>query len=238
MSRYTCGPRRLLPTIGIELAVVCVPAIHAFLPRLEPSAAANPILRQHATTAQVSLGRVLFFDKRLSSDGTLSCAICHDPATAFADHNALTLGTHRRVATRNAPTLLNSAFSRSLFWDGRAASLEDQARQPLINPSEMGMENNDAVVVRVAAVPEYRQRFKQVFGSGGITIETIVRAIAAYERTLVSSNSPFDRFIGGDQKAITEPQRRGWELFQGKMIIYLTLGGIHDILSLQWLVRF
>jgi cytochrome c peroxidase len=215
MSRYTNVTLRLLTLVTIELAAACV-AIHFYSPSLEPSASANPIFHQYGTAAHVSLGQELFFDKRLSIDGTLSCAICHDPATAFADHNALAVGMDNRVATRNAPTLLNSAFSRSLFWDGRAASLEDQARQPLINPSEMGMENYDAVVERVAAVPEYLQRFKQIFGNDGITTETIVRAIAAYERTLVSINSPFDRFIAGNQKATTEAQRRGWEVFQGK----------------------
>jgi cytochrome c peroxidase len=215
VSRYIGETLRSLTLVAIELAAACA-ALYVYSPSLEPSATANPILHHHRTTAHVSLGQALFFDKRLSIDGTLSCAICHDPATAFADHNALAVGTDSRVGTRNAPTLLNSVFSRSLFWDGRASSLEDQARQPLINPSEMGMENYEAVVARVAAVPEYRQRFKKAFGSEGITIETIVRAIAAYERALVSNNSPFDRFISGNQRAITESQRRGWALFQGK----------------------
>ena len=105
-------------------------------------------------------------------------------------------------------------FAQQLFWDGRVGSLEDQAKQPLTNPFEMGMENYGAVVARVTAIREYQQRFQLVFRKEGTTIETIVKAIAAYERTQLSGNSPFDRFITGDKKAITEAQKRGWELFK------------------------
>jgi len=166
---------------------------------------------------KVALGRVLFFDKRLSADGTVSCATCHDPAAAFTDSNLVARGVAGRVGTRNAPTILNAMYSDSLFWDGRASSLEEQVQHPLVSPFEMGMDNNQKVVARVAAIPEYRRQFKQVFKSEGLSIETISKAIAAYERTLLSGNSPFDRFIvGGDNAAITDAQRRGWELFKGK----------------------
>ncbi|MGH9874449.1 MAG: cytochrome-c peroxidase [Pyrinomonadaceae bacterium] len=171
----------------------------------------NPI-----TPAKVALGRALFFDKRLSSDGTLSCAACHDPANAFTDHRAAAIGVSNRAGTRNAPTILNAMFSERLFWDGRAGSLEEQAKQPLINQFEMGMGNYDAVVERVAAIPEYRQRFQRVFKNERINIETIVTAIAAFERTQLSGNSPFDRFMAGDRSAITAAQKRGFELFKGK----------------------
>jgi cytochrome c peroxidase len=163
-----------------------------------------------------ALGRDLFFDKRLSRDGSISCSNCHDPASAFADHNILAIGVDLRTGQRNSPTILNSSFSRSLFSDGRARSLEEQAKLPLTSPSEMGLGSYGATVDRVSSLPEYRKRFKQVFGKEGITIDTIVKAIAAYERTLVSNNSPFDRFLAGDVNAISEAQKRGWELFKGK----------------------
>jgi len=171
----------------------------------------NPMTRD-----KVALGRSLYFDKRLSVDGTVSCATCHDPANAFTDHSVVGTGVSNQVGTRNTPTILNAMFSERLFWDGRVGSLEEQAKQPMSNLLEMGMKGDDAVVARVIAIPEYRQAFKRVFRDKGITINTIVKAIAAYERTQNSANSPFDRFISGDAGAISEAQRRGWELFKGK----------------------
>src|SRR5262249_47558203 len=125
------------------------------------------------TATKIALGERLYFDKRLSADGTVSCATCHDPATAFADHNSVAVGVSEKAGSRNTPTILNAAFNLSQFWDGRVRSLEEQAKQPLINAAEMGMPSHDAVVARVTAVPEYRQRFQQVFGKEGITIDTI-----------------------------------------------------------------
>jgi len=168
------------------------------------------------TKEKAALGEKLFFDKRLSADGTVSCAVCHDPATAFAGKESLAIGVADRAGTRNSPTLLNVAFSAAYFWDGRARSLEEQAKQPLLNPAEMAMESEAAVVRRVNSIGEYDRLFRRVFGREGITLDTIVKAIAAFERTLVSGNSPFDRFIAGDRKAISAAQKRGWELFKGK----------------------
>lgn len=168
------------------------------------------------TAEKVALGESLYFDKRLSSDGTLSCATCHDPASAFADSNPTAVGVGGANGTRNAPTVLNAMFGGALFWDGRASSLEEQVKQPLVNPAEMGMLNDGAVVARVSAVAEYRESFRSVFGGEGITIETIAKAIAAYERTRLSGDSPFDRFIAGDPEALTAAQKRGWDLFQHK----------------------
>jgi cytochrome c peroxidase len=168
------------------------------------------------TAEKVALGEKLYFDKRISASGSVSCAICHDPANAFTDHNSVAIGVSSKTGTRNAPTILNAMFSQRLFWDGRAGSLEEQAKQPMTNPFEMGMVSNDAVVARVRAIPEYRKMFQRAFGRERITIDTIVKAIAAYERTQLSANSPFDRFMSGDPNAITEPQKRGWELFKGK----------------------
>jgi cytochrome c peroxidase len=107
-------------------------------------------------------------------------------------------------------------FSRELFWDGRARSLEEQAVEPLFSPSEMGMQTREALVARVSAIPEYRRQFARVFGARGLTVEAVAKAIAAFERTQLSGNAPFDRFMAGDAGAVTDAQRRGWELFRGK----------------------
>lgn len=167
------------------------------------------------STEKIKLGETLYFDKRLSADGTVSCATCHDPASAFTDRNATAVGVRSSLGTRNAPTVLNAMFNATLFWDGRTRSLEDQAMQPLVNPAEMGMPDYDAVVARVASVPDYVERFRRVFKSE-VTIENIARAIAAFERTQLSGNSPFDRFIAGDANAVTASQKSGWKLFRGK----------------------
>jgi cytochrome c peroxidase len=168
------------------------------------------------TADKVALGEKLYFDKRLSADGTVSCATCHDPAAAFTGKDALAIGVKNHIGARNAPTLLNARFSASYFWDGRARTLEEQATQPLLNPAEMGMESEAALVARLSSITEYPGRFRRVFPREGITLKTVARAIAAYERTLLSGNAPFDRFIAGDHKAITENQKTGWELFKGK----------------------
>ena len=182
-----------------------------------PKGIARSIPRSDSFTKEkAALGEKLFFDKRLSADGTVSCAVCHDPATAFAGNESLAIGVADRVGTRNTPTLLNVTFSTAFFWDGRARSLEEQAKQPLLNPAEMAMESEAAVVKRVSSIVEYDRLFGRVFGREGITLETIVKAIAAFERTLISRNSPFDRFIAGDLTAISAAQKRGWELFKGK----------------------
>jgi cytochrome c peroxidase len=168
------------------------------------------------TAEKVSLGRALYFDKRLSADGTVSCATCHDPATAFADQNTLTVGVAGRRGLRNSPTVLNAMFSRELFADGRARSLEEQAVEPLLSPSEMGMQTREALLARVSAIPEYRRQFAKVFGARGLTVEAVAKAVAAFERTQLSGNSPFDRFMEGDEGAVTAAQKRGWALFRGK----------------------
>jgi cytochrome c peroxidase len=165
---------------------------------------------------KVALGRALYFDKRLSIDGTVSCATCHDPALAFTDAKVLAVGGRDRRGTRNAPTILNVVFNETFFWDGRASSLEDQVKHPLLSSFEMGMTNERELTARLSAIHEYQRQFKRVFKSEGLTIDTIAMAIAAYERTLLSGNSPFDRFIAGQQTAVTEAQKRGLTLFKGK----------------------
>jgi cytochrome c peroxidase len=168
------------------------------------------------TPDRVELGRQLFFDKRVSSDRTVSCATCHDPATAFATADPLALGVGEASGARNSPTVLNAMFNDEQFWDGRADSLKAQAKLPITNPLEMAMKTNDEVVARVRAVPEYGPLFAKAYPGEGITMDTIAKAIASFERTRLSGNSPFDRFIAGNASAISDAAKRGWELFNGK----------------------
>ncbi|MCI0336428.1 MAG: cytochrome-c peroxidase [Acidobacteria bacterium] len=168
------------------------------------------------SAAKVSLGEKLYFDKRLSVDRTVSCATCHDPATALADNNAVGIGIKSLKGARNAPTVLNSMFNELQFWDGRAPTLEEQAKLPIINPLEMGMKDHNVVVDRVREAAEYRPLFRSAFGNETITIDAIANAIAAFERTQLSGDSPFDRFIAGDNNAISDAAKRGWDLYNGQ----------------------
>jgi len=142
------------------------------------------------STGKVALGRALYFDKRLSINGTLSCATCHDPANTFTDHNVVALGAFGRAGTRNAPTILNAMFSERLFWDGRAGSLEEQAKQPLTNEFEMGMGSYDAVVERLIAIPQYRRSFRLAFKNEGITIYHIRWSKTIYSFRLLAAHPP------------------------------------------------
>ncbi len=167
------------------------------------------------TPEKIELGRKLFFEGRLSADGTVACATCHDPARAFTDGRPTSVGIQGRVGQRNAPTILNALYNKTQFWDGRAKTLEDQAALPITNPFEMGQPSLDAAVVRIAGVDEYRQAFMKIFGRP-VNGPDMLRAIAAYERALASFDSPFDHFIAGDKKSISESAKRGWELFNTK----------------------
>src|ERR687892_602961 len=164
------------------------------------------------TPEQIALGQKLFFDGRLSADGSVACASCHNPERAFTDGKQTSVGIHGQAGQRNAPTVLNALYNKMQFWDGRAKTLEDQAALPIVNRIEMGQPNLNAAVTRLAAIDDYQQAFKRVFGRA-INGRDLVRAIASYERTLVSFNSPFDRFIAGDKGAINAAAQRGWELF-------------------------
>jgi cytochrome c peroxidase len=166
------------------------------------------------TPEKVALGRKLYFDKRLSKDGSVSCATCHDPARGFSDGKKVSEGIGGQKGARNAPTVLNAVFNEMQFWDGRAASLEEQAKGPMINPVEMGMSSHDEVV-KAVAIPDYQDEFRAVFGRAP-TIDDVASAIATFERTVVSGNSPFDRFRAGDSAAMSESAQRGWTLWNGK----------------------
>jgi cytochrome c peroxidase len=167
------------------------------------------------TPEKISLGQRLFFDRRLSADGTVSCSTCHDPALAFTDRKPTSVGIKGRVGQRNAPTVLNTLYNKTQFWDGRVNTLEEQAALPIVNSVEMGHPNLDAAVAQIAAVEEYQQAFRTVFGRPPNGAD-LVRAIASYERTQLSFDSPFDHFIAGDKNAIDESAKRGWELFNNQ----------------------
>jgi len=154
----------------------------------------------------------LFFDGRLSADGSVACSTCHDPARAFTDGREVSIGIKGRIGQRNAPTVLNALYNKTQFWDGRVNTLEEQAALPIANPSEMGQPSLDAAVTKIAAISEYQQAFRDVFGRSPNGPD-LVRAIASYERTQISFDAPFDHFIAGDKNAISESAKRGWELF-------------------------
>jgi cytochrome c peroxidase len=164
------------------------------------------------TPEKISLGQKLFFEPRLSADGTVSCSTCHDPQLAFTDRKPLSVGIKGRVGQRNAPTILNALYNKTQFWDGRVNTLEEQAANPIVNAFEMGHPNLDAAVAQIASVEEYQQAFQRVFGRAANGPD-LLRAIASYERTQLSFDSPFDRFIAGENNAIDASAKRGWELF-------------------------
>ncbi len=181
------------------------------LPEQAPAPLDNP-----TTAEKVALGERLFFDRALSRDRTVSCSSCHDVHSGSgADNRATAQGIGAQLGRRNSPTVWNAAFQSLLFWDGRATSLEEQAKGPLVNPSEMGMPSLAAVEERVKANPAYQAEFARVFGNAKpITIERIADAIAAYERTLITPDTPYDRFVRGDLTALKPAQIRGMGLFQ------------------------
>jgi cytochrome c peroxidase len=164
------------------------------------------------TPEKISLGQKLFFERRLSVDGTVSCSTCHDPQLAFTDRKPVSIGIKGRVGQRNAPTIQNALYNKTQFWDGRVNTLEEQAANPIVNAFEMGHPNLDAAVAQIASVEEYQQAFQRVFGRP-LNGPDLLRAIASYERTQLSFDSPFDRFIAGDNNAIDASAKRGWELF-------------------------
>jgi cytochrome c peroxidase len=170
--------------------------------------------------ARVALGQKLFFEPRLSGDGAVACATCHDPARAFTDGRPVSVGIHGRVGQRNAPTVLNALYNKTQFWDGRVNTLEQQAALPITNPFEMGSVSIGDAVSRIAGDKDYQTQFMQAFGRD-VNEQDMLSAIGAYERTLASFDSPFDLFIAGDANSISDSAKRGWELFNGKARCHL-----------------
>ena len=174
-----------------------------------PAPAANPL-----TQEKIRLGRQLFFEKRLSEDGTISCAVCHDPQKGFADGRTTSVGVRGSKGRRHSPSLFNAAFQSYFFWDGRATSLEAQSTEPLRNPAEMG-DTVEKAVARLSRLPEYQRQFRDVFGAPPTT-ENLAQALASFERTILSGGSPYDRYVAGEHNALTTGAVEGMELFNGK----------------------
>lgn len=180
------------------------------LPTKAPEPADNP-----TTDAKVELGNMLYHDPRLSSTGTVSCASCHNTSLGGEDNRPVAMGVNGQTGGRSAPTVWNAAFNAVQFWDGRAGSLEAQAAGPVTNPIEMGMKDWNEVVARLKSIEGYRKAFAKAFGSeDSISQDTATKAIAAYERTLITPNSPYDRYVSGDKTALTEQQVRGMNKMQ------------------------
>lgn len=242
MISTTTAPvkRRRIPLIvrliiGVPLLLICaLVTAFAFLPAPEdapiPFAAQGGGARQDDASVsgldlvypaipevdpdQAALGRLLFYDPILSRNDNLACASCHHPDMGFSDGRAVAQGSHGEELRRNVPTLWDVAYATSLFWDGRANSLEDQMLVPLTAENEMGADL-DEMVAQIRAVPEYQTLFEEAFDTtDSITADNVAAAIAAFERTLISQNSPFDRFAAGDSNALTPAQRRGFDVFR------------------------
>lgn len=192
----------LLFLLSSRLAVAWEP-----LPAQAPTPADNPL-----TKVKAELGKRLFFETQLSKTRKISCYSCHNVRTSGTDNQPVSKGINGQLGGRNSPTVWNAAFWTVQFWDGRAASLEEQAKGPLINPVEMGMESHDAVVKRLVDLKTYDKGFKKAFGDTAITIDRVAQAIASYERTLLTPDSDFDRYLRGDKAALNASALRGMAL--------------------------
>lgn len=173
----------------------------------------------HYDHKKADLGRLLYFDKRLSSDGTVSCASCHSIPRVFSDGKKVSIGINGQSGTRHSPTLVNVAYQKHYFWDGRAASLEEQCKGPLGNPKEMTLAKNvhEAHMQcqdRICKIAGYRQLFKEAFDTNECNINDIAKAVATFERTILSGNAPYDRYIAGDKTAMTAQQIEGMRIFK------------------------
>ncbi len=167
-----------------------------------------------ANADKIALGKMLYFDKRLSVDNTVSCATCHDPKKGWSNGEATSAGVEGKRGGRSAPTVINTAYGKFQFWDGRSPSLEHQALGPIANPIEMNLPL-DKMVEKLNAIEGYRSQFKKVFGTE-VKAEGVAKAIAAFERTVLSGDAPIDRYKAGDRKALSEKSEKGMKLFFGK----------------------
>lgn len=199
LAAAVCGSVSAFQPVRVPLG------LDAYVPVPE----ANPL-----SPGKVALGRALFFDTRISADGSVACATCHDPARAFTDGRAKSVGVFGRTGTRSAPALINRAYGAAFFWDGRAPSLEAQVLEPLDNPDELGA-GRDAVVARLGSLAEYRTAFNAAFG-GSMTTANLGLALASYVRSILSGNSRVDRFTSGETGALAAEERDGLRVFRGK----------------------
>jgi cytochrome c peroxidase len=207
--RSTAGGVCALPVLILAALAADAPKPPAGLPPLIWPAD-NPY-----SAAKAELGRYLYFDRRLSADETVSCASCHSPQYAFTDGAAVSTGIKAQKGNRSAPTIINRGYSLAQFWDGRAATLEEQAKGPMANPIEMG-NTHEAIAGRLKGIAGYHAMFATAFGTEEISIDRAAMAIACFERTVLSGNAPYDRYKRGDKKAMSPEQVRGMSIFFDK----------------------
>jgi len=202
--------KRSLTALALLFAMSGAQAFEPFqpLPATPPIPAGNP-----QTEAKVALGRLLYFDPRLSFTGTLSCNSCHDLFSGGDDGRPVSTGALGEAGRRSAPTLWNAAYQTVYFWDGRAPSLEAAVKEQLFSRTEMGMPNETTLVARIRAVAAYRARFAEAFDGSGITVDRIAQALSSYIRTLVTPGGPFDRYLQGDKEAVSQAALRGFDTF-------------------------
>ncbi len=198
----------VLFSVLVALSSTQVMAAWEALPEVAPAPANNP-----TTAEKVELGKMLYMDPRFSSTGTVSCNSCHNVMEGGDDSRAVSMGVHGKTGGRNAPTVWNSAFHSVQFWDGRVDLLEDQAKGPVTNPVEMGVSDLEKAMDRVRAIPGYKPAFEKAFGKDSMTVDNAAKAVAAFERTLITPNSPYDRFVKGDSSALSAQQQRGMDKF-------------------------
>jgi cytochrome c peroxidase len=167
------------------------------------------------SAAKVELGHYLYFDRRLSADDSVSCASCHAPEHGFTDGSPVSTGIRGQKGGRSAPTVINRVYSLAQFWDGRAGTLEEQAKGPIANPIEMGA-THEAVVAKLSGIAGYRPLFVKAFGNDEITIDRVAKSIACFERTVLSGNAPYDRYKAGNRSAMSAAQVHGMKVFFDK----------------------
>ncbi len=224
----------IMAGLGIVIAS-SLSAAYAAVPLGLPSV---PVPKNNPITAEkIKLGDKLFHDTRFSSDGTVSCSTCHDRNKTFTDSPLkVSQGIQKLTGTRNAPTVVNAAYMESMFWDGREPDLEGQSAGPFINPVEMGLPNHEPILKIVRSDSEYQALFKQAFGKSGdqIKMSHVQQAIATFERTIISGNSPFDRYyFAGDKSALSEEAVRGFKVFmeQGRCVSCHTISQTHALFT-------
>ncbi|RBP53592.1 cytochrome-c peroxidase [Arenicella xantha] len=203
-----CIENKLLRAVWLLLLVACYSTIAQSSEPILPLPTAVDV-----DEAKAAIGKKLFFDTRLSADGTISCASCHDLDKWGAETRNVSEGIKRQLGERNSPTVFNTVFNFKQFWDGRADNLSHQALSPVTNPVEMGMISWDDALAKLQNGPSYSSEFHEVYGQA-ISKELIVDAIAEFEKTLITPNAPFDRYLRGDSAAINATQLKGYELFK------------------------
>jgi cytochrome c peroxidase len=189
------------------LAVTAPAGLQPLTPKVVVPAA-NPI-----TKGKYELGRQLYFDPRISQNGTVSCATCHNPAKGWTDGSPVSTGIMGQTGNRSAPSVFNTAYGKTMFWDGRAPSLEGQAQGPMVNPIEMGKQKHQQIVDRLRTISGYKEQFEKVFGTN-VNLDGMAKAIATFERVAaLSGNSKYDKYNAGDNNALSESEKRGMVLF-------------------------